>query len=338
MKKYLSLVMVLALTLGLVGCSSSDKPSAQKSDGGIKVGLLTGVAGLGDKSFNDLAYEGAKKAEEELNIELKVVEPADLASTENQLRELAKAKCDLVIGVGFDMVEPLEIVASEYPDTKFAIVDVAASKPADNIESLVFEEHEGSFLVGALAALVTETNKLGVIPAMDVPFLNRFVAAFEEGAKYVNSDIDVAIQPVASDFNGFNDAGKAKNIAQSMYKNGVDIVYPVAGGAGVGVFEAAKEANKYALGINSDQDYMAEGLILTSMLKKVDVAVYNTIKSVVEDNFKAGVSVYGLDNNGIGITEMKFTKDVIGEENLKQLEEIKGKIIDGSIKVTDITK
>jgi len=270
-----------------------------------------------------------------LAIELKVVEPIDLASTEGLLRDLAKAGNHIVIGVGFDMLEPMNTVAQEFKDTKFAIIDAVVDQP--NVQSLVFKEHEGSFLVGALAALMTETDKVGAIPAMDIPFLNRFTAAYEQGAKHINPDIQVVVQPIGSDFSSFNDPGKAKNIALSMYSQDIDIIYPVAGGSGTGLFEAAKEVNKYAFGINSNQDYMAEGLVLTSMMKRVDVAVFNAIKDAVDSTFEGGVKEFGLSNDGVGVTEMEFTKDIVGEANIKKIEEIKQDIIAGKIKVIDIT-
>ncbi|WP_109206858.1 BMP family lipoprotein [Moorella sp. Hama-1] len=343
MKRLLMIFLVLAIMFGLVACGGSQQGSqGQNSNAGgnnekvVKVGLLTGVGGLGDKSFNDLSYEGAKKAEQDLKIKLKVVEPPDLASEEGLLRDLAKAGNDLVIGVGFDMAEPIKKVAGEFPNTKFAIVDAVVDKP--NVASLTFNEHEGSFLVGALAGMMTKTNKVGAIPAMDIPFLNRFTKAYEQGAKYVNPQVQVVIQPIGSDFSAFNDPAKAKSIALSMYSQGVDIIYHAAGGSGAGLFEAAKETKKYAIGCNSDQDDMAPGQILTSMMKRVDVAVYDTIKDVVEGKYKGEVKVFGVANGGIGITDMKYTKDLIGPEKIKKLDELKQGIIAGSIKVIDVTK
>lgn len=351
MKKFSKRMLfpMVASLIVLAGCGSNPSKSAESPNGSsaaatsassqtgegskLKVGLLTGTAGLGDKSFNDLADKGAKQAAEELGIELKVVEPGDLTAAEGLLRDLANAGNDLIFAVGFDMVEPLQAVASEFPDKKFAVVDAVVDLP--NVRSLVFKEHEGSFLIGALAAMMTKTDKIGTIPAMDVPFLNRFTKAYEQGAKYIKPDIQVLMQPIGSDSSAFNDPGKMKNIALSMYAQGVDIIYPVAGGSGTGLFEAAKEQNKFAFGINDDQDAMAEGLVLTSMLKRVDVAVYDTIKSAVEGAFEAGVKEYGLSNGGIGLTEMVYTKDIIGSENIQKLDELKQKIISGEIEVVD---
>jgi basic membrane protein A len=288
---------------------------------------------LGDKSFNDLAYEGAKKAESELGVSLKVVEPPDLASTEGLLRSLAKAGNDLVIGVGFDMAEPIKKLADEFPKTLFAVVDGTVDKP--NVASLVFQEHEGSFLVGALAAMMSKSGAVGAIPAMDIPFLNRFTKAYEQGAKYVKPGIKVVIQPIGSDFGAFNDPARCKTIALSMYNQGVDVIYHAAGGSGSGLFEAAKQAKKYAIGCNSDQDYMAEGLVLTSMMKRVDVAVFDAIKSAKAGAFKAGVQSYGIANGGIGVSEMKYTKSLIGAANIAKIDELKKGIMNGSIKVVD---
>ena len=336
-KKFIGLLLIIFVMFTLTACgaqtTSSDNTKQTQDKPKLKVGLLTGVGGLGDKSFNDLANDGAKKAESELSIQLKVVEPPDLASEEGLMRDLAKAGNDLVIVVGFDMADPLKKVAPDYPNTKFAIIDAVVDGP--NVASLVFKEHEGSFLVGALAGMMTKSNKVGAIPAMDIPFLNRFTKAYEQGAKYVNPNVQVIIQPIGSDFSSFNDPAKAKNIALAMYNQGVDVIYHAAGGSGSGLFEAAKQANRYAIGCNSDQDYMAQGLVLASMMKRVDVAVYTAIKGAVDNNFKTGVNSYGVANGGIGVSDMKYTKDLIGADKLKKLDDLKKEIINGTIKVVD---
>jgi basic membrane protein A len=323
--------VVTVLALAAIGFAP---PADAQTTAPLKVGLLTGVGGLGDKSFNDLAYDGAKQAESSLGIALKVVEPPDLASEESLLRSLAKAGNDLVIGVGFDMADPIKKVADEFPNINFAVVDAVVDKP--NIASLVFQEHEGSFLVGAVAAMMSKSNKVGAIPAMDIPFLNRFTKAFEQGAKFVKPGIQVVVQPIGSDFGAFNDPARCKTIALSMYNQGVDVIYHAAGGSGSGLFEAAKQVKKYAIGCNSDQDYMAEGLVLTSMMKRVDVAVFDAIKSAKDKSFKAGIRSYGVANGGIGVSEMKYTKNLIGPGNIFKIEELKRGIISGKIKVIDI--
>ncbi len=323
-------MLVLVLFVTLAGCG---KAAVTPATTALKVGLLVGVGGLGDKSFNDLANTGAKEAETDFGIALKVVEPADLASEEGLLRDLANAGNNLVIGVGFDMAAALTKVAAEFPNIKFAIIDSTVNAP--NVASLVFSEHEGSFLVGALAALMTKSNKIGAIPAMDVPFLNRFTAAYAQGAKYINPNIQVIIKPIGSDETAFNDPAKCKSIALSMYAQGCDVIYHAAGGSGSGLFDAAKQVNKYAIGCNSDQDYMAPGLILTSMMKRVDVATYTVIKETVDGTFKAGTDLYNVANNGIGITDLKYTKNIIGAANIAKINSIKQDIIDGKIKVID---
>lgn len=330
MKSLFPLAMCAALVVaGLLAPAAADAQAKPH----LRVGLLTGVAGLGDKSFNDLAYDGAKKAESELGIMLKVVEPPDLASEEGLLRSLAKAGNYLVIGVGFDMADPIKKVSDEFPSTLFAVVDAVVDKP--NVASLVFQEHEGSFLVGAVAAMMSKTGKVGVIPAMDIPFLNRFTKAYEQGAKYISPGIKVVVQPIGSDFGAFNDPARCKSIALSMYSQGVDVIYHAAGGSGSGLFEAAKQVHKYAIGCNSDQDYMAEGLVLTSMMKRVDVAVFDAIKTARDGTFKPGIHSYGVANGGIGVSEMKYTKSLIGAANLARIEALKKDIIDGKIKVVD---
>lgn len=330
MKRIGTAMLVVALVVSLTGCGGTAVTQKTKS---LKVGLLVGVGGLGDKSFNDLADKGAKQAKTDLGITLKEVEPPDLASEEGLLRNLAQAGNDLVIGVGFDMGNALKKVAGEFPNVKFAIIDSTVN--ASNVASLVFSEHEGSFLVGALAAMMSKTNKVGAIPAMDVPFLNRFTKAYEQGAKYIKPSISVVIKPIGSDETAFNDPAKCKSIALSMYAEGCDVIYHAAGGSGSGLFEAAKQAKKYAIGCNSDQDYMAQGLVLTSMMKRVDVATYDVIKAVADGTFKAGTNLYNVANNGIGITALTYTKNIIGADKIAKLDQIKKDIVDGKIKVID---
>ncbi|MEF9932797.1 MAG: BMP family ABC transporter substrate-binding protein [Cetobacterium sp.] len=294
----------------------------------VRVGLVLSTGGLGDKSFNDSAYRGLEKAKKELGIEFKFVEPASPAEDEEFLREYADADYDLIIGTGFLMTDALKSVANDYPNKKFAIIDDVVELP--NVRSLNFKDQEGSFLMGALAAMMSKTGTVGFVGGMESSLIKRFESGYEQGAKYINPNIKV-LSVYTTGTNPFNDPVRGKENAISEINQGADVVYHAAGGTGMGVIDAAKEKGVYAIGVDSNQDEVAPGVVLTSMLKNVDVAVYNAVKDIQENKFTTGNVIYGIAENGVGTTEFEFTREIIGEDNLKKLEDIKTKISDKSI-------
>lgn len=338
---------MLAAALVLAGCGGNGDDTeetpkaggttseAPKSD--IKVGLAYDIGGRGDQSFNDAAARGLDQAAEEFGIETEEAEAANGepdSAKEERLRALASAGFNPVIAVGFAYSAPVAKVAAELPDTQFAIIDDAAAV-GDNIANLVFAEHEGSFLVGAAAALKSESGKIGFVGGVDVPLIRKFEAGYEAGAKAVNPDVEIEVQYLTQppDFSGFGDPAKGKTAAAGMFDAGADVVYHAAGGSGGGVFEAAKDAGGWAIGVDSDQYLTApddvKEVILTSMLKKVDVAVYDFIKSVTEDNFQAGTVEYNLEKDGVGYsTSGGFVDDIA-----TKLDEFKAQIVSGEITV-----
>lgn len=289
----------------------------------IQVGIVLSTGGLGDKSFNDSAYRGLVKAQKELGIEYKYVEPASPAEDEQYLREFADAGYDLIVATGFQMRDAAEAVAKDYPELKFAIIDDVIDLP--NVSSLNFAEIEGSFLVGAMAGMVSETGTISFVGGMDVPLIRRFQKGYEEGAKYINPNIKV-INSYVGGLNPFNDPVKGKEITLSHVKQGSDVIYHAAAGSGAGVFSAAQENKVFAIGVDSDQDDVVPGTVLTSMVKNVDIAVFDTIKDVMNDSFKPGVQKFDVSNGGVGATDFRNTKDKIGEENLKKFQEILEKV------------
>jgi basic membrane protein A and related proteins len=315
--------------------TGSGSESAPKSD--LKVGLAYDIGGRGDQSFNDAAAAGLDKAKTELGIEANEAEAAQgepESAKEERLRLLAQNGFNPVIAVGFAYSAATGKVAKEFPDTQFAIIDDAGAV-GPNIANLTFAEHEGSFLVGAAAALKSKTGSIGFVGGVDVPLIHKFEAGYTAGAKAVKPDIKVATKYLTQppDFSGFGDPAKGKTAAEGMYQAGADVVYQAAGGSGGGVFEAAKAANAMAIGVDSDQAKTAaedvRDVIITSMLKKVDVAVFDFIKSVTEDAFKAGEVVYDLKKDGVGYSTTGGQMDDIKA----QLEEYKAKIVSGEIKV-----
>jgi basic membrane protein A len=314
------------------GDSSS---SAPKSD--LKVGLAYDIGGRGDQSFNDAAAAGLDKAKAELGIEAKEAEASNGeadAAKEERLRVLATSGYNPVIAVGFAYSAAVAKVAKEMPDTQFAIIDDAAAV-GDNIANLLFAEEQGSFLVGAAAALKSKKGNIGFVGGVDVPLIHKFEAGYEAGAKTVNPDIKVQVKYLTQppDFSGFGDPAKGKTAAAGMYDAGADIVYQAAGGSGGGVFEAAQAAGGLAIGVDSDQyktaDPKVQSVIMTSMLKKVDVAVFDFISKVNDGNFTAGSTIYDLEKDGVGYSTSGGQIDDI----VSKLDDYKAKIISGEIKV-----
>ncbi|MGL4997628.1 MAG: BMP family lipoprotein [Cetobacterium sp.] len=320
MRKVVTFVMSLMLAIGLFAA----KP--------LKVGIVLSTGGLGDKSFNDAAYRGLELAKKDLGIEFKYVEPASPAEDEEFLREYAEAGYDLIIATGFQMTESAKAVAADYEDVKFLMIDDVVDLP--NVKSLIFKEEEGSFLVGVIAGLMTKNNAVGFVGGMENPLIKKFEVGFKQGAEYVSPGVKF-YSVYTTGPNPFNDPVRGKENAISEINQGADVIYHAAGGTGMGVIAAAKEKKVFAIGVDSNQDGVAPGTVLTSMLKNVDVGVYDTIKALQSGEFLAGLSVYGAKENGVGVTEFEFTKDIIGAEKLQKFEEIKAKLMAGEIKVSD---
>jgi basic membrane protein A len=304
----------------------------------VKVGLAYDVGGRGDQSFNDSAAAGLDKAKDEGVIadsqESEAEDGEAESAREERLRTFADAGYDPIIAVGFAYESAVTKVAAEYPEVHFAIIDSENVK-ADNVANLVFAEEQGSFLVGAAAALKTETDHIGFIGGVETPLIQKFEAGYEAGAQAVNPKIkiDVKYLTQAPDFSGFADPAKGKTAAQGMYDNGADVVYPAAGGSGGGVFEAAAEANAKAIGVDSDQyktaDPSVKDVIMTSMLKNVDVAVFNYLQQAADGEFPTGVTRYDLKADGVGYsTSGGFIDDITDK-----LDDYKQQIVDGQITV-----
>jgi basic membrane protein A len=341
--KLAALLTAGVLSLAVTACGGSDddkgsdNPSSNAPQSDVKVGMAYDVGGRGDQSFNDSAAAGLDKAVADFGMqsdESEAVNGEAENAREDRLRTFADAGYDPIIAVGFAYAPSVDKVSKEYPDIHFAIID-DESIQRDNVADLVFAEEQGSFLVGAAAALKTETDHIGYIGGVETPLLQKFEAGYVAGAKEVNPDItvDTAYLSQPPDFSGFGDPAKGKTTAQGMYDNGADIVYAAAGGSGAGVFEAAADSGTKAIGVDSDQyqtaDPSVQDVIMTSMLKNVDVAVYNYLKSVNEGTFPSGTTRYDLSVDGVGYsTSGGFVDDITSK-----LDDYKQQIIDGSITV-----
>lgn len=335
------LAVMLILTGLLSGCAKKEVAKGAEEGKKVKVGLVFDVGGRGDKSFNDAAYAGLEKARADFGdkIEIKYLEPTGGGENREQLvRLLAQEKYDIIFGVGFIFTETLTKVAKEFPQIKFALVDgyIPDVKDNSNISCLLFKDHEGSFLVGAAAALKSKSGKVGFVGGMQIPTIEKFEAGYIAGAKFVNPTIQVVSDYIGTTGEAFKDPVKGKELTLKQIKNGVDVVYHASGASGLGVLEAAASQQVLAIGVDSDQSLTAteaqRPYILTSMLKRVDTAVYDTIKSVTEGNFKGGYHEFGLKDNGVTYAENEYNKNLISDIK-PRLEEIKGKIISGEITV-----
>jgi basic membrane protein A len=335
--------LLLAGSLALAACAS-DEDSGDKSGGEgageLKIGLAYDAIGRGDKSFNDSAFAGAEAAIKEFGGEYREVTPNEDGSDRAELlAQLAEAGYNPVIAVGFAYDETIAEVAADFPDTTFAQVDGSNADGAkgDNVTGLIFASEQGSFLAGVAAAIKSETGQVGFIGGQNVPLIQTFQAGYEAGAKAVNPDIVINSQYLspAGDFSGFNDPARARILAQGMYAGGADIVFQVAGGSGTGVFQAADEAGARAIGVDSDQyetvdDPAQKAVIMTSMLKRVDVAVTSFVGDFVDGSVKGGSdNLYDLESDGVGLaTSGGFIDDI-----KDQVDEYRQKIVNGEIEV-----
>src|SRR5437870_11075611 len=322
------------------------------------IGIVFDIGGKDDRSFNAAAWAGVKCAETgkrpdgqpclddkgnpkpAFDIVLRDVEPGNPTSIEPAMRAFAERQYDLIIGIGFAQAPIMESVAKDYPNLHFAIVDGVSQLP--NVASLVFKEHEGSYLVGMIAAKTTKTGTLGFVGGMDIPLIHRFEKGYEEGAKAVNPNIQIVQNYVGVTDAAWNNPGKGKELSLAQISKGADVIFTAAGNSGLGAFDAVEQAGKdngrathFVIGVDSDQNMVKPGFVLTSMVKRVDNAVYDVIKLVVERKFQAGFHVFGLESDGVGYAMDQFNQDIVSPEAIKDAEEAKKKIIAGQIKVTD---
>ncbi len=318
-----------------------------------ETGIVFDIGGKDDRSFNAAAWNGVKCAETgkwpdgsdcgkpALGVVLRDVEPGTPVNIEPAMRAFAERRYDVIIGIGFAQAPILDTVAQDYPDIQFAIVDGVSELP--NVASLVFKEHEGSYLVGILAAMTSRTGTLGFLGGMDIGLIHRFAKGFEEGAKSVNPNIRILENFVGVTDAAWNNPGRGKELALAQIAKGADVIFTAAGNSGLGAFDAVEEmgrdasgrATHFVIGVDSNQNMVKPGFVLTSMVKRVDNAVYQIVKEVKEKQFKAGLHVFGLESDGVGYSVDEFNRDLLTPDAIKAAEEAKRRIIAGDIKVTD---
>ena len=290
--------------------------------------IVYDLGGKFDKSFNEAAYRGMEMWKKETGQKYLEFEVANESQREQAVRRMAEKGASPIISVGFTQAAAVEKVSKEFPQLHFAIVDMVVAGP--NVQSVVFREQEGSFLVGALAAMASKTGKVGFVGGMDIPLIRRFGCGYEQGAKYVNPRAEVFSSMTGTTGSAWHDPARGGELAVAQFAKGADVVFAAAGGTGVGVYQAAKDSGKLAIGVDSNQDYLQPGTMLTSMLKRVDVAVYNVSKA-----FAPGVTVLGLKEGGVDFALDEFNARLITPEMKKKVEGLKTDIVSGKIAVTD---
>lgn len=306
------------------------------SAGETRVALVFDVGGKDDQSFNSAALQGATKAKNELKTQLKYVEPTDHNSFETLLRSFAEKKYDLIISVGVAQSEAVAKVSKRYPNQKFAIIDAEVKAP--NVTSFLFQENEGSYLVGAIAAMVSKTGTVGFVGGIDIPLVRRFAAGYKAGVRSIKPKGNVIINFVGNTGESWNNPTKAKELALSQYGSGADVIFGVAGASGSGIFDAAEERNKLAIGVDSNQNWIKPGFVLTSMVKRVDQAVFHLCENIAKGQFTPGTVLYDLANQGIDYSVDRFNEKVLPAAVRKKADEIKAGIIAGKIQVPDYYK
>ncbi len=295
--------------------------------------IVFDMGGKFDKSFNEAAYAGAERFKKETAIAYREFEVTNEAQREQALRNMARRGSQVVVGIGFSQASGMERVAREFPNLKFAIVDAVVDLP--NVQSIVFKEHEGSFLVGMAAAMASKTGKIGFVGGMDIPLIRRFALGYEEGAKYVNAKIEIYRNMTGTTPAAWNDPTRGGELARSQFDRGADVIYAAAGATGLGVLQAAKDKGRLAIGVDSNQNHIHPGSVLTSMIKRVDLAVYEAFKAARDGTWKAGVRSLGVAEGGVGFSLDQHNRGLITAEMEKRLQQARADIVAGKIKVTD---
>ncbi|WP_419726146.1 BMP family lipoprotein [Terrisporobacter petrolearius] len=329
LKKLVALSLTMVMSVGLlVGCGSKKDEASEKV---VKIGMITDVGGVHDESFNQSSWEGLQAVEKELGkdkIEVKVLESKQDSDYDSNIDQFIDQEMDLIIGVGYKLDKSIEKASKAYPKQQFAIIDYAYEKQPENVTSLLFEDNASSYLTGLIAGKMTKTNKVGFIGGMKGVVISKFENGFKAGVKDANPKAKISVQYA----NSFSDQALGKSIANSMIKNGVDVVFPAAGAVGTGAIESVKENGKMAIGVDRDQNSLAPDNVITSAMKNIDVAVGNLAKSFVDGSYKSGEVIIGsLATGGVGIaptSDKNVPADVLEYVKAKTKE-----IVDGKIKV-----
>jgi basic membrane protein A len=320
-----------SLALALAGVALS--AMAVMAQTTIKPAVVYDKGGKFDKSFNEGVFAGAEKFKAETGVEFRDFEPTNDAQIEQALRRFARDGHSPIIAVGFSQATALQKVAAEFPNLKFTIIDMVVDLP--NVQSVVFKEHEGSYLVGLLAGMASKTNKVGFVGGMDIPLIRKFACGYVQGVKAAKKDAEIFQNMTGSTPAAWNDPVKGGELAKSQIDRGADVIYHAAGGTGIGVLRAAADAGKLGIGVDSNQNALQPGKVLTSMLKRVDVAAYTSFKAARDGAWKPGISVLGLKEDGVGWALDDANKALVTPEMKAAADKARADIISGAVKVHD---
>jgi basic membrane protein A len=298
-----------------------------------KPAIVFDLGGKFDKSFNEGVANGAERFKKETGITYAEFEPSNETQFEQADRRFAQRGQDLIIAVGFNQGVPVEAVAREFPAVHFTVIDSVVKLP--NVQSVLFKEQEGSFLVGIAAAMASKTGKVGFVGGMDIPLIRRFACGYVQGAKYANPAIEVIQNMTGTTPAAWNDPARGGELAKGQFDRGVDVVYAAAGGTGIGVYQMAKDSGKFAIGVDSDQNYLFPGTMLTSMVKRVDLAAYNSLMAEKDGTWQPGASVLGLKEGGVDWAIDQYNEKLITPEMKAKVEQAKADIIAGKVTVQD---
>lgn len=308
---------VSAVSVGMTAFAEEDT---------IKVGMVTDVGGVNDGSFNQSSWEGLSRASEELGIEAKYLESSTDADYAANIETFIDDEYDLIICVGYMLADATRAAAEDYPEQKFAIIDDSSCSDLDNVTCLMFEQAQASYLVGYVAGLMTESNKVGFALGMSTEIMNQFGYGYCAGVLDANPDAQILQQ----NMNSFSDSAAGKTAATSMITDGADVIFHAAGATGLGVIEACKENGIWAIGVDSDQSVLAPETIITSAMKRVDNACYDAAKSCLEGTLESGIQTYDLSSAGVDIAP---TTDNLPEDVIEAVEQVKEQIVSGEITV-----
>ncbi|NDH63346.1 MAG: BMP family ABC transporter substrate-binding protein [Alphaproteobacteria bacterium] len=328
MKRWLGTAVALMAVSVLV---SAGAPAGAQTE--VKPAVVFSTGGKFDKSFNEGVSEGAEKFKKETSIAVAEFEPSNETQFEQALRRFAQRGQDPIIAVGFSQAVALEKIAKEFPRTRFTIIDSVVNLP--NVQSVVFKEQEGSFLVGVLAALASKSGKIGFVGGMDIPLVRRFQCGFEQGIKFANPSAELITNMTGTTPAAWNDPGRGAELAKGQFDRGVDVVYAAAGSTGIGILQAAKDRGRLGIGVDSNQNHLHPGTMLTSMLKRVDLATYNSFKAAQAGTWKGGVQVLGLKDGGVDWALDKDNEKLITPEMKAKVDAAKADIVSGKIVVHD---
>ncbi len=310
-------IAVTPLLLALAGALAQAEPA-----------VIYDMGGKFDKSFNQAAFDGAERWKKETNKPYLEFEISNPTQREQAKRRMAERGATPIVGIGFAQGSSMEKVAKEFPKLQFAIIDSVVKEP--NVQSIVFKEHEGSFLVGMMAAMASKTGKVGFVGGMDIPLIRKFQCGFEQGAKFANPKVEVTANMTGTTPTAWNDPARGGELAKAQFAKGVDVIFAAAGGTGTGVYQAAKDGGKLAIGVDSNQNHLHPGTMLTSMVKRVDVAVYNAFKGITP-----GVSALGLKEGGVDYAMDEHNAKLVSADMKKKVDAAKADIIAGKLAVID---